>query len=435
MIVEPVTLSLYGGALAFIWAIYLGVSRIREKRHAAIWSAAAEAGQTEPVSLHPVINLTSCLGCGACVRACPEGDVLGLIRGKAQLIDPTHCIGHGECAKACPTHSIDMVFGTARRGVDLPQVGSDFQSNVPGLYIAGELGGMGLIRNAVEQGTQAVEAIAKARPRAIPGQRDLVIVGAGPAGIAAALAAKAHGLDYQVIEQDDLGGAVFKYPRGKVVMTAPVKLPLVGKVKLRETSKEALLALWQEIDAEHHLAIRYRERVERIDAAEGGFVVNTVKGQERCGSVLLAIGRRGSPRRLGVPGEDLPKVVYQLIDAAQYRGCDVLVVGGGDSALEAAAMLAGEPGTRVTLSHRGDTLGRARQKNREAAQTLAQSGRLKLLLGSAVHSIAADAVMLRQRDTLSRLENDAVIVCAGGELPTEFLRKAGIAMETKYGTR
>lgn len=435
MIIEPVTGAVYGGVLALIWAVYLGVSRLREKRHAAILVSATEAGQTEPVSLHPTINPLTCLGCGACVRACPEGDVLGLIRGKAQLIDPTHCIGHGECAKACPTHSIDMVFGTARRGVDLPQVDASFQTNVPGLYIAGELGGMGLIRNAVEQGAQAVAAIAKNQPVKVAGQRDLVIVGAGPAGIAAILAAKAHKLDYVAIEQDDLGGAVFKYPRGKVVMTAPVTLPLVGKVRLRETGKEALLALWRNIDATHNFGIRYRERVERVEKNGDGFIVHTGKGQERCGSVLLAIGRRGTPRRLGVPGEDLPKVVYQLIDSAQYRGSKVLVVGGGDSALEAAAILAEEPGATVTLSYRGDAFGRARKQNRDKVQALARAGKLQLRLGSVLQSVEPDRVELVERGNRLRIENDAVIVCTGGELPTEFLRKCGIAVETKYGTR
>ena len=241
---------------------------------------------------------------------------------------------------------------------------------------------MGLIRNAVEQGRQAVEAI---RARMGNNRRqgyDLIIAGAGPAGISAALTARSHNLNYMVIEQDDLGGAVFKYPRGKVVMTAPVVLPLVGSVKFRETTKEALLTFWRGVVDKHQLAIRYRERIESIEPDGDGFTVRTNAAVERCGAVLLAIGRRGTPRTLGIPGENLPKVVYQMIDAEQYRGQNVLVVGGGDSALEAAASLAILPGTRVTLSYRAAHFARARMSNRERVEKLAREGAIHLMMPS-----------------------------------------------------
>jgi thioredoxin reductase (NADPH) len=431
---EP-TFVLYALVLGLIWAIYHRVSRRNESRSLAIKTAAVEAGLTEPVSLHPLIDPAVCVGCGTCVRACPEGDVLGLIGGRAELVAPTRCIGHGECAKACPTAAITLVFGTARRGVDLPQVGPDFQTNVPGLFIAGELGGMGLIRNAAEQGRQAVDAIRKLAGHGRPGVHDLIIVGAGPAGIAAALTAKAHRLRYMVIEQDDLGGAVFKYPRSKVVMTAPVTLPLVGSVKFRETSKEALLRFWRAIEQQHQLPIRYRERVDLVTRDVDGFAVETSRGVERANAVLLAIGRRGTPRTLGVPGEDLPKVVYQMIDAEQYRGQHVLVVGGGDSALEAVWRLAEQQGTTVTLSYRNGHFSRARMSNREQVERLVGTGRIRLLMPSQLLAIAPRQVDLDCSGQTLSLPNDAVIVCAGGILPTEFLGKCGIAVETKYGTR
>ncbi len=428
------TFALYGLILALIWVGYAVLTRKRENRSLAIKTAAIEAGLTEPFSMHPVIDPAICVGCGTCVSACPEGDVLGLIGGRAELVAPTHCIGHGECAKACPTGAISLVFGTARRGVDLPQIGGDFQTSVPGLFIAGELGGMGLIRNAVEQGRQAVEAIRKLPGLGQSGQLDLIIVGAGPAGIAAALTAKSHNLRYTIIEQDDLGGAVFKYPRGKVVMTAPVVLPLVGSVKFRETTKEALLKFWRSVESAQKLDIRYRERVERIDRETDGFAVHTNRGVEKSNTVLLAIGRRGTPRMLGVPGEDLSKVVYQMIEPEQYRGKHVLVVGGGDSALEAVLRIAEQSAASVTLSYRGAHFSRARMANRQRAELLVKQGVLKMLMPSEVKAISAMSVDIDCAGNRITLANDAVIICAGGVMPTEFLKQSGIVMETKYGT-
>ena len=412
--------------------IYVLRLQRRERRNVAQLAAATAAGLTEPASLHPLIDPLRCLGSNACVRACPEGDVIGVIRGKAHLINPSNCIGHGACRSACPHDAISLVFGSAKRGVDIPRVSPQFETNVPGLYIAGELGGMGLIRNAVEQGCQAIDAIRSRK--AGDNILDVVIVGAGPAGFAATLAAHQHKLRYVTVEQDSLGGCVFKYPRGKVVMTQPVELPLVGKIKLRETSKEALLALWQDAERQSGVRIRYQERMDDIARTAAGFTVKTARASYDARCVLLAIGRRGTPRRLEVPGEELPKVVYSLIDPEQYRGQHVLVVGGGDAALEAALAIAEQPQTTVTLSYRGEAFDRAKPKNRERAEALARGGRMRLLLKSTVQSIAAASVTLRHDDKDTTLNNNAVIVCAGGVLPTPFLKKIGIAVETKYGT-
>ena len=433
MIFDP-TIALYGSIMAVIWGIYTYRHRRVEQKSLAIKAAAVEAGLTEPASLHPSIDPSLCLGCGNCTKVCPEGDILGIIRGKVELVEPTHCIGHGACAAACPTGAITLVFGTAKRGIDLPRVGPDFQTNVPGIFIAGELGGMGLIRNAVTQGRQAVDSIRKMGDLGQPGQLDLVIVGAGPAGLAGALAAKSHGLRYTVIEQDDLGGTVFKYPRGKIVMTAPAVLPIVGQVNFRETTKESLLSFWKDIETKYQLNVRYREQVVSIESTGRGFAVTTNAGTERATAILLAIGRRGTPRKLDVPGEDLPKVVYQLIDAEQYKERHVLVVGGGDSALEAAGTIAEQPGTTVTLSYRSEAFSRAKLKNRERVDRMSKTGEMQVLLSSKVRSITADAVDIEWNGELHRFRNDAVIICAGGILPTEFLKSAGIEMETKYGT-
>jgi len=429
-------LLVYGAPLALIMALYTGRRRRAERRHLAARERSAKLGHVEPASLHPVIDPAKCLGCGTCVKACPEQPehhVLGLIGGKAQLVGPSDCIGHGACRTACPVDAITLVFGSARRGIDIPTLSPQFETSVPGVFVAGELGGMGLIRNALTQGRQAVDAIHKRGVRR-GGRLDLVIVGAGPAGFAAALTARSHGMNFVTVEQDSLGGCVFQYPRAKLVMTSPVTLPLVGQVKFGQTSKEALLDFWREVESRHGLAIRYRERVTAVARDGDGLVVRTTAGEYRTSAVLLAIGRRGTPRKLGVPGEELPKVVYRLTDPEQYAGCDVLVVGGGDSALEAAAGIAESGGRQVTLSYRGDGFSRAKAANRDRIERLSSSGRLTVMLQSEVRRIDADRVLIDAGGRDVELPNDAVIVCAGGILPTDFLRDVGIAVETKYGT-
>ncbi len=430
------TIAVYSLPLAGITAYYLMRQRRAHAHHARVLEEAVTAGLTEPASLHPSIDPSKCLGCGACVTACPETshhDVLGLIDGKAVLVGPTECIGHGACKTACPFDAITLVFGTERRGLDIPVLSPNFESNVPGIYVAGELGGMGLIKNALTQGRQALEAIAKAGVRR-PDALDVLIVGAGPAGLAASLAAKQARMRYATVEQEALGGAVFQYPRGKLVMTAPVELPLIGKVHFRNTSKEELLAFWTDACRNSGLDISYQERVESVSRHDGLFVVKTSKRELRASSVLLAIGRRGTPRKLGVPGEDLSKVVYRLIDPEQYRGRRVLVVGGGDSALEAAASIAELGATPVTLSYRGEAFQRAKPRNRQRVEQASAGGQLEILLNSQVTRILADEVEIKHAGKPLVRKNDAVIISAGGVLPNDFLKSIGIRVETKYGT-
>src|SRR6202171_2735362 len=431
-----VSLTIYAVVMAAITAVYVWRQRRIHQRHNQTLQDTIAAGMTEPASLHPLIDESKCLGCGACVKACPETshhDVLGLINGKAVLIGPTDCIGHGACKTACPFDAITLVFGTARRGLDIPLLKPNFESNVPGIYVAGELGGMGLIKNALTQGQQALEAIAKAGVKR-PGALDVLIIGAGPAGLAASLAAKKMGLSYETIEQDSLGGAVFQYPRGKLVMTAPVELPIVGKVQFRNTSKEELLKFWTKACDGNGLKIRYRERVESVENKDGAFHVKTSTQQYVASTVLLGIGRRGTPRKLGVPGEELANVVYRLIDPEQYRGQKVIVVGGGDSALEAAASIAELGDTEVHLSYRGEAFQRAKQRNRQRVDAAIAKGQLKVLLNSQIREIRSEDVVLKHSGQEVKLRNDAVIVSAGGVLPNDFLKSIGIEVETKFGT-
>jgi thioredoxin reductase (NADPH) len=423
---------LYAAVAAAVVVVHVLRRRLKERAHAAALEEATAAGMAEPPSLHPIVDPVRCVGSAGCVKACPE-EALGIISGKAVLVNPAACIGHGACAAACPVEAIKLVFGTEKRGIDIPFVAPNFETNVEGIFIAGELGGMGLIRKAAEQGRQALETI---RNRKGDGQAlDVVIVGAGPAGLSAGLSAIQHKLRYRILEQESsLGGAIYHYPRNKIAMTAPVKLALVGNVRMGEISKEKLLDFWQAVVKKTGLKVAFNEKMEMIERADAGFVVKTNKGAYPTRSVLLAIGRRGSPRKLGVTGEELPKVVYRLVDPEQYRGNAVLVVGGGDSALEAAIALAEEPKTDVTLSYRSAAFARVKEKNRQRLAEQEQAGRVRVMLNSKVKEITGDSVTIEFEGDTKKQPNDAVIVCAGGELPVPLLQKIGIAFETKHGT-
>jgi len=418
-----------------VWMWYVNSKAKKEKASKRALEASKAAGYFEPTSLHPKIDQNICLGCATCVDACPEGNVLGLINEKAQLVNPAHCIGHGACRNACPTDAITLVIGSETRGVDIPNLQPNFETNVPGIFIAGELGGMGLIRNAVEQGRQATESITKSvASNESKAPYDVVIIGAGPAGFSATLYAHEHRLRYVTVEQESLGGTVAHYPRGKIVMTSPLKLPIIGQVKLGETSKEVLMNFWRDAENKSGIRINQKERMDRIDRVDDGYVVTTQKATYHTKTVLLAIGRRGTPRKLGVPGEESSKVVYRLDDAAQYRNRHTLVVGGGNSALEAALTISQEPGAVVTLSYRGAAFQNANPRNVASVDEAAKAGRIQILMQSNVKRIGARDVSILYQGREIDLPNEYVLVCAGGILPTGILRDIGVEVETKYGT-
>jgi len=411
---------------------------VRERRKSArarqTLQKAVERGLDEPVSLHPYIDPAICIGTAACVKACPELHVLGLIENRGALVTPSKCIGHGMCQASCPVDAITLVFGTEKRGVDIPYVTGTFESNVPGIYIAGELGGMGLIRNAVTQGRQAAQHIARSLEGIERnGELDLAIVGAGPAGIAAALQAKIEGLRFALLDQEDLGGTILTYPRRKLVMTQPMELPIYGKIKAREIAKEELLAIFQDVFRRTDLETRAGEKVHEIIREEKSFVVRSTRQEHIARRILLTIGRRGSPRKLGVPGEKSSKVAYRLLDPEKFHDLHLLVVGGGDSAVEAAVALSEQPGTRVHLSYRREAVFRIKEGNRERLERAIAEKRVTTLFQSEVTRIEADAVYLAQDGREIRLPNDYVFVFAGGELPTEFLKKIGIEFTRKFG--
>jgi thioredoxin reductase/ferredoxin len=418
--------------LLLIVPVVLQLRRARRKE-AAARQAAARAGLSSsgPRAQHPHIDVSHCIGCGACTEVCPEGEVLAVIGGKAAIINPDKCIGHGLCAEACPVGAIEIVMASPSVSADLPHLTTEYESNVPNLFIVGELGGLALIKNAVNQGRDCIDTIASRLHGDRAGQggdvHDVCIVGAGPGGISASLRAIERKLRYVTLEQEELGGTVAKYPRRKLVMTSPIEFPLHGKLRKLEVSKEELLKFWHGAVDQAGLRVNAGERVLDVQRDVGGtFTITTGRALYRARAVILALGRRGTPRKLGIPGEDLPKVMYSLLDAEAYRDSRILIVGGGDSAVEAAMGLAHQAGNQVTLSYRGAGFTRIKGRNAQRLEKVVAGGHLRVLFESRPLEITADTVVLETGPGRQVLPNDFVWIFAGGIPPTELLEKVGV---------
>ena len=420
-----------GGIICFFFlVIYLRSLKKREARA----REAAEKGKLYshgPQAQHPHIDNNYCIGCATCTSVCPEGDVLAMIGGKAVIVNGHKCIGHALCADACPVGAITMVLASPSMARDMPQLTPDHETTIPGLFIIGELGGLALIKNAVNQGRDCVDTIAarlKEHPiPPMPGVHDVLVVGAGPAGISASLRAIENKLKYLTIERDEIGGTVAKYPRQKLVMTSPVEFPMYGKFKKMQLSKENLLAFWDMILNRADFNVSTGEKVDDIQKGPDRiFTVITATNQYRARTVVLALGRAGEPRKLGVKGEDLPKVMYRLIEADHYINKKILVIGGGDSAVEAAMGLACQKGNQVTLSYRSDRFSRIKERNAKRIEEFIQSGKLQVLFNSSPVEFKPESVILDVASRTQEIPNDFVWIFAGGTPPTAFLQKVGV---------
>ena len=420
---------------AFFLHRYLKKLRTREA-NARQAAAMGDLFSGAPKAQHPYIDPTRCIGCGTCTMVCPEGDVLGMLGGKATLTNGQRCIGHGLCAAACPVGAITMVMASPGAGAEMPYLTPEFETTIPNLFIVGELGGLALIKNAINQGRECIDTIAArladSAQVSAPGIHDVLIVGAGPAGISASLRAIERKLNYITLERDEVGGTVAKFPRQKLVMTSPVEFPTYGKFKKLELSKEHLLAFWDMVLNRADFNVCTDANVENIrKTANGIFIVTTATNEYRARTVVLGLGLAGTPRKLGVKGEELPKVMYRLIEADHYTNKKILVVGGGDSAVEAALGLARQEGNQVTISYRKRAFGRIKTRNAQRLEENLATGKLKVIFNSVPVEFAEHTIVLSVGGEVRILSNDFVWIFAGGKPPYEFLSKIGVGFEMR----
>jgi thioredoxin reductase/Pyruvate/2-oxoacid:ferredoxin oxidoreductase delta subunit len=391
---------------------------------------------SDGASPHAVVRADLCVGCGACVPVCPEPGAIRMT-GKLATVNTDLCKGHGKCVEACPVGGIVLATGASVHRVEVPLVDTDFESNVAGVYIVGELGGRGLIKNAINEAKVAIEHIATELPPGRPradgdaDAYDVVVVGSGPAGLSAGLEALRRGLRYAVLEQGTIADTIRKYPRAKFLLAEPVTVPLYGDLWVSDASKETLLQVWESIIARTNLDVRTGRRVTHVSRHGGLIHVETAEETFRARRVVLAMGRRGSPRRLGVPGEDLGKVIYDVADMESFAGQRMLVVGGGDSAVESALGLARQPGTTVTLSYRGDSFARVKKRNRAHLDEATRCAALRVLLRSEVREIRAAEVTIDVDGREEIFPNDIVVVRIGGDPPYKFLEGIGVKIVKK----
>ncbi len=434
---ETVLSILIYGFCAIVVAVPMILYQKRLKKRDAHARAAAEKGKIYsegPRAQHPHIDATNCIGCAICTQVCPEGDVLAMIGAKAAIVNGYKCIGHSLCAEACPVGAITMVMSNASMSADMPRLTPDYETTIPNLFVVGELGGLALIKNAINQGRDCIDTIAS-RVAAPGGANrghdiyDVLIIGAGPAGISASLRAIERKLNYLTVEQDTVGGTVSKYPRQKLVMTSPVQFPMHGKFRKMELSKEELLSFWEKLLQRADFKVRAGERVENISRGDDGiFTTVTSKDQHRSRAVLLAMGRSGTPKKLGIKGEELPKVMYRLIETDHYISKQILVVGGGDSAVEAAMGLAEQRGNKVTLSYRQDRFSRIKTRNQQRLEESIRKGKLTVLFNSIPVEFKSQSAVLEVGGKIQEIPNDFVWIFAGGTSPNAFLQKIGVSL-------
>jgi thioredoxin reductase (NADPH) len=415
---------------------------IRKKRRAGELSeriiplsALSEADITKIQSLHPggkktypAVNRGACIGCGSCVQSCPQKTVLAVIRGKSTLVNPLACRCCGECERSCLTGGLKIVEHGKKIKIRVPRTDENHQSNIEGIYIVGSLTGAGLIKEAINQGRAAVNHIVKgALPPALP---TVLVIGAGPAGLSAMLSCRKFGLPVLCFEKDLTANTIRNFPKKKILMAEPVEMPIAGPLWVGDSSREELLEAWERMLAKAGACITTGSLLEKIEKTGGRFQV-TISGKPySCDKVILAMGNRGVPRKIGVAGEDGPNVFYNLLEADEFSGSTVTVIGAGDSAIETALALQ-RNGCQVTMLVRGDGFPKAKAKNQERIDQARAAGLVGIHFNSQPLEIGADVVSFSTDGRTHHEKSDAVFIMVGGELPFDLLESFGIAIVEK----
>ena len=377
----------------------------------------------EGKKMYPAVNRAVCVGCGACAQSCREKDVLAVINGKSTLINPLACRGEGDCERNCVTGGLKLVEYGQKLKVRVPWTDENFESNIKGIYIVGSLTGAGLIKEAINQGRIAVNHIMKgASP---PGLPTVLVIGAGPAGLSAMLSCRKFGLPVICFEKDRTANTIRNFPKKKFVMAEPVELPLIGPLWVGDSSRERLLEAWEGMLDKAGACITTGSRLEMIEKKDGRFQVTVSGNVHACDKIVLALGNRGVPRKLGVPGEDGENVFHNLLEADEFSGSTVTVIGAGDSAIEASLALQ-RNGCRVTLLVRGDGFPKAKTRNAERINQSIADGQVRVYYNSQPLAIGSDAITFTSGGETHREKTDSVFVMAGGELPFALLEKIGI---------
>jgi thioredoxin reductase/NAD-dependent dihydropyrimidine dehydrogenase PreA subunit len=394
---------------------------------------AAEAPKGEILPF-PQVDVEACISCSSCYNSCPKQVLAGDDHGKSTVVNPDACIaleGCSICEQGCPTGAIRVSTAPLVRQVDRPDVDEHNEAkSMPGLFFAGEVIGAALIKTAINQGTDAMRYVEK-KPRVAAASHDVIIVGAGPGGLGAALEAKRLGLRYLLLERDTVASTIKNYPRDKAVLAEPIKVPLYGALPMMDADKDTLMAVWKTIVDKSGLQVNQFEEATDIGKKDGLLAVRTAKGEYQAPYVLLAIGTRGNPRKLGCAGEIPARVAYNLIDAAEWKGRNVVVVGGGDSAIEAAVALAQAEGTTVTLSYRKGEFSRVKKRNLDQVNELAKSGRLEIAFNSSVKEVRPTSIVLKVGDAERELSCDQVFALIGADPPRAWIEKIGVPFVTR----
>lgn len=382
----------------------------------------------EGKKMYPAVNRAVCVGCGSCAMNCQEKGVLYVINGKSTLVNPLACRCRGDCERNCLTGALKLVEYGKRLKVRVPKIDENFESNIKGIYIVGALMGAGLIKEAINQGRAAVNHIMRdVYPPDLP---MVAVIGAGPAGLSALLSCRKFGLPVICFEKDAAANTIRNFPKKKILMAEPVDMPIFGPLWVGDSTREELLEVWERLLKKTGAPITTEARLEMIEKDDRGFVVTVSGKRYHCDKVILAIGNRGTPRKLDVPGESGANVFYNLLEADEFTGSKVTIVGAGDSAIEAALSLH-RYGCRVIMVVRGDGFPRAKTKNIERILHAATAKEITVFYNSRLTEISESSVTLFDSTDTHHIANDYVFVMVGGELPFQLLEKIGIEIEDK----